>query len=207
MGRRTGGLLVMWDERRFVMQEKRVLVTIRLIKIKLQDVVAGEVLTIIAAYLPTRDKADSTIVPIWNTIHEHGDQLFFAQDHRPRKLRLWELDKTAWTEYAKELFENERLLHEVATCSPDPAAKLGKLQDVLVNTGSVRRQLRETPAKEQGGCRSPFKLRELKTILLDSTLSAAQRRERIIELCAKRRDEAARELRAYESREGEEIAD
>lgn len=154
---------------------------------------------------------------------------------RPRKLRLWELDKIAWTEYTKELFENERLLDEVATCSPVPAAKLGKLQDALFNTvckvalrltkdaadilsGASREGAsgggidhRSTRAKlngdltrwtgfceaatqgdadhwwfatkERGGRRSPFKLRELKSVLLDTTLSAAQRRERIIELC------------------------
>ncbi|KAL3924315.1 MAG: hypothetical protein SGPRY_003951 [Prymnesium sp.] len=145
---------------------------------------------LIKAHLPTRDKADSTIVPIWNTIHElvedaeegtllmcdfdaepkmelanngrhatmadrqeptqhildnynyhtladaHAAATITAsrnlpglstQDHRPRKLRLWERDKTAWTEYARALHENERLLDAVATYSLDRAAKLGNV--------------------------------------------------------------------------------
>ena len=45
VGRRTGGMLVMWDERRFVLEEKRVVVSSRLMKVKLQDIVAGEGLT------------------------------------------------------------------------------------------------------------------------------------------------------------------
>lgn len=39
-------------------------------KIKLQDVVAREVLKIIAPHIPTHEKPDSAIVPIRNTIHE-----------------------------------------------------------------------------------------------------------------------------------------
>lgn len=48
----------------------RVVVFSCLMKVKLQEIVAGEVLTFITAYLPTRDKPDDTIVPIWSVMNE-----------------------------------------------------------------------------------------------------------------------------------------
>ena len=60
--------MVVWDERRFVMEEKRVILSGRLLRIKLQDIIVGDMLTMLAAYLPTRDKQDAVIESVWEQV-------------------------------------------------------------------------------------------------------------------------------------------
>ncbi|KAL3903241.1 MAG: hypothetical protein SGPRY_011755, partial [Prymnesium sp.] len=50
------------------MEEKRVIISGRLLRIKLQDIIMGDVLTLLAAYLPTRDKQDAVIESVWSQI-------------------------------------------------------------------------------------------------------------------------------------------
>lgn len=68
MGRRSAGLLDLWDERHYALEEKYNVRSERLVKVRIKDILMGDVLTLLG---PTRDQPDSTsIAPVWESIYK-----------------------------------------------------------------------------------------------------------------------------------------
>ena len=68
-GRVRGGVLMIWDETSFTMVDKQVLLPGRILEATLQDR-AGDMLTFIGAYMPTRHKIKRVVNEAWEVVHE-----------------------------------------------------------------------------------------------------------------------------------------
>ena len=67
-GRLSGGVLVAWDERCYVMEHQRVVIAKHVVEVRLQDCRAGMVFTVFGAYMPGRGLKEATVRGAWEKL-------------------------------------------------------------------------------------------------------------------------------------------